>query len=315
MAVLMWLIAAGIIGLIVYLSAIERMRDFAVFKATGAPTRLIVGGLMLQAVFVSLVAALLADRRVEAGRARFAVPLGARRGGHSATPRDQHRRRRARQPRRGAACADAPTPPSRSGASDARDPDARPDDGVLERRVRGPAVRPLRPRLRDRQPRAAARRERMREDHAAVDAGVDPHAHLGIDPRRRHRGDGARRAPTSRSTGAERSGWCSSRSTSSRASPRRRTSTSRCGTRAWSASRPRRGPRSSWRWWGSRTGCTIGRASSRVGSSSGSAIARALALDPPLIVADEPTASLDYVQVDGVIRLLRELAAPGTRRW
>jgi putative ABC transport system ATP-binding protein len=41
------------------------------------------------------------------------------------------------------------------------------------------------------------------------------------------------------------------------------------------------------------------------------AIARALSLDPPLVVADEPTASLDYVQVDGVIRLLRELAAPG----
>lgn len=59
-AILLWCIAAGIIGLIVYLSAIERMRDFAVLKATGAPTRIIVGGLMLQAVIVSLVAAFLA---------------------------------------------------------------------------------------------------------------------------------------------------------------------------------------------------------------------------------------------------------------
>ncbi len=59
MAVLMWLIAAGIIGLIVYLSAVERTRDFAVFKATGAPTRIIVGGLMIQAVLVALTAAVL----------------------------------------------------------------------------------------------------------------------------------------------------------------------------------------------------------------------------------------------------------------
>lgn len=40
-------------------------------------------------------------------------------------------------------------------------------------------------------------------------------------------------------------------------------------------------------------------------------IARALGLDPPLVVADEPTASLDYIQVDAVIRHLRDLAAPG----
>jgi putative ABC transport system permease protein len=59
-AMLMWLIAAGIIGLIVYLSAIERTRDFAIFKATGAPNRLIVGGLVLQAVAVALVAAIAA---------------------------------------------------------------------------------------------------------------------------------------------------------------------------------------------------------------------------------------------------------------
>jgi putative ABC transport system ATP-binding protein len=38
------------------------------------------------------------------------------------------------------------------------------------------------------------------------------------------------------------------------------------------------------------------------------AVARAIALDPTLILADEPTAHLDFVQVEGVLRLLRELA-------
>jgi putative ABC transport system ATP-binding protein len=41
------------------------------------------------------------------------------------------------------------------------------------------------------------------------------------------------------------------------------------------------------------------------------AIARALAHDPPVILADEPTAHLDYVQVESVLQLIRELAAPG----
>ena len=41
------------------------------------------------------------------------------------------------------------------------------------------------------------------------------------------------------------------------------------------------------------------------------AIARALALQPPLLLADEPTAHLDYIQVEGVIRLLRGLARDG----
>ncbi len=41
------------------------------------------------------------------------------------------------------------------------------------------------------------------------------------------------------------------------------------------------------------------------------AIARALAMEPSLILADEPTAHLDYIQVEGVIALLRTLAQPG----
>jgi putative ABC transport system ATP-binding protein len=41
------------------------------------------------------------------------------------------------------------------------------------------------------------------------------------------------------------------------------------------------------------------------------AIARSLAHDPPLVIADEPTAHLDYVQVEGILRLVRGLAAPG----
>lgn len=41
------------------------------------------------------------------------------------------------------------------------------------------------------------------------------------------------------------------------------------------------------------------------------AIARALANDPPVVLADEPTAHLDYVQVEGVLRLLRRITDEG----
>jgi putative ABC transport system permease protein len=57
---LLWAVAAGIIGAIVYLTALERSRDFAVLKATGASTRSLLWGLLMQAVLLAAAAAALA---------------------------------------------------------------------------------------------------------------------------------------------------------------------------------------------------------------------------------------------------------------
>lgn len=58
-AALLWLVAALIVGSVIYLSALERTRDFAVLKAVGVSTRSVLAGLCLQAVIVAVVAAAL----------------------------------------------------------------------------------------------------------------------------------------------------------------------------------------------------------------------------------------------------------------
>ena len=51
---LLWLMAAGIVAAIVYVSVLERTRDFATLKAIGTSNRSLVGGLIGQAAVVSV---------------------------------------------------------------------------------------------------------------------------------------------------------------------------------------------------------------------------------------------------------------------
>ena len=58
--IMMWLVAAIIVAALLYVSALQRVRDFAVLKALGASSRALFGSLALQAVVVTLLAAALA---------------------------------------------------------------------------------------------------------------------------------------------------------------------------------------------------------------------------------------------------------------
>ena len=55
---LLWLVAALIVASVVYLTALERSRDIAVFKATGVSTWSIGVGICVQAIVIALAAAL-----------------------------------------------------------------------------------------------------------------------------------------------------------------------------------------------------------------------------------------------------------------
>jgi len=68
--ILLWIVAVGIVGSVIYISVLERTRDLAVFKATGARTRSLFAAIATEAVPLMLVAtavAIVLARLLQAG--------------------------------------------------------------------------------------------------------------------------------------------------------------------------------------------------------------------------------------------------------
>jgi putative ABC transport system permease protein len=79
---LLWVVAAMVVGSVLYLSALERRQDFAVYKATGWSTRSLAAGLAVQAVLLStsasVVGLVVAQLLLPLFPLNFTVPVGAR---------------------------------------------------------------------------------------------------------------------------------------------------------------------------------------------------------------------------------------------
>jgi putative ABC transport system permease protein len=72
---MMWVIAAVIVAALLYVSALERVRDFAVLKAIGSSDRAIFAGVAIQAVIVTLLGAGLAAATANLLRPLFPLPV------------------------------------------------------------------------------------------------------------------------------------------------------------------------------------------------------------------------------------------------
>ncbi|HTR70022.1 MAG TPA: ABC transporter permease [Mycobacteriales bacterium] len=72
---LMWLVATIIIAALIYVSALQRVRDFAVLKALGASSGALFGSLCLQAIVVTLFAAVFAAVACNFMTGLFAQPI------------------------------------------------------------------------------------------------------------------------------------------------------------------------------------------------------------------------------------------------
>lgn len=72
---MMWVIAAVIVAALLYVSALERVRDFAVLKAIGSSNRSIFAGVAIQAVIVTLLGAAIAAATANLLKPLFPLPV------------------------------------------------------------------------------------------------------------------------------------------------------------------------------------------------------------------------------------------------
>ena len=83
---LMWVVAAIIVAALIYVSALQRLRDFAVLKAVGASSMSLFVGVALQAVLVTLAAAGLAAATAGLLKPLYLVPVEVPTGAYLMLP-------------------------------------------------------------------------------------------------------------------------------------------------------------------------------------------------------------------------------------
>ena len=71
----MWIVAVVIIGAVTYMSALERVRDFAVLKAVGSSSRSLAASLAAQSIIASAAAAVLGAGIAQLLKPLFPVPV------------------------------------------------------------------------------------------------------------------------------------------------------------------------------------------------------------------------------------------------
>ena len=71
---LMWIVAAVIVAALMYVSSLERLRDFAVLKSLGSPSWLLFAGVAVQSIVVTMLAAVFAVGASRLMKPMFALP-------------------------------------------------------------------------------------------------------------------------------------------------------------------------------------------------------------------------------------------------